>query len=110
MTLRLAALHADLWHGFGPLDVWRRKSQVLDAWCARLGRDPRDIERAVSFGQHQLDLAPTYAAAGAGHIIYLMGPPFDLRPVAELLAWRERWRSSGTSARSPDCSKQARRR
>ena len=110
VTLRLAALHADLWHGFGPLDVWRRKSQVLNEWCARLGRNPREIERAVSFGQHQLDLAPKYAAAGAGHIIYLMGAPFDLRPVEDLLAWRERWRSSCTSALSPDCSKKARRR
>lgn len=90
VTLRLAAQHADIWHAFGPVDTWRRKSAVLDEWCARLGRDPRDIERSVTFGQHQLQQASDYAAAGAGHIIYMMGPPFDLRPVEELLAWRRR--------------------
>ena len=34
-TLRYAARHADIWHGFGRPDVIRHKNQVLDEWCAR---------------------------------------------------------------------------
>ena len=37
-TLRLVAQHADIWHGFGDVETLRRKSGVLDDWCAREGR------------------------------------------------------------------------
>jgi len=46
-TLRLVAEHADIWHGFGDPEVLARKNQVLDDWCARVGRDPGEIERSA---------------------------------------------------------------
>ena len=46
-TLRLVAEHADQWNGFGPPDSYARKNQILDEWCAKVGRDPADIERTV---------------------------------------------------------------
>jgi probable F420-dependent oxidoreductase len=47
-TLRLAAEHANIWHGFGDIDTLARKNQILDEWCAKIGRDPGDIERSTS--------------------------------------------------------------
>ena len=46
-TLRLVAQHADIWHGFGDLDVLAHKNEVLDRWCAEVGRDAADIERST---------------------------------------------------------------
>jgi probable F420-dependent oxidoreductase len=47
-TLRLVAEHADIWHGFGDLDALAHKNEVLDRWCAELGRDPAEIERSTA--------------------------------------------------------------
>ncbi|MET9259848.1 LLM class F420-dependent oxidoreductase [Amycolatopsis sp. NPDC004079] len=46
-TLRTAARHADIWHGEGTPEELARKHAVLDAWCAREGREPASIERAA---------------------------------------------------------------
>ena len=46
-TLRLVAEHADIWHGFGDADVLAHKNEVLDGWCAQVGRDPGEIERSA---------------------------------------------------------------
>lgn len=47
-TLRLAAEHANIWHGFGSVDTLARKNRILDEWCAEIGRDPGEIERSTS--------------------------------------------------------------
>jgi alkanesulfonate monooxygenase SsuD/methylene tetrahydromethanopterin reductase-like flavin-dependent oxidoreductase (luciferase family) len=47
-TLRIAARHADLTHWFAAsLDQLRHKSEVLERYCADIGRDPSTIERAI---------------------------------------------------------------
>jgi F420-dependent oxidoreductase-like protein len=48
-TLRIAAKHADMTHWF-PLgmDVLRHKSEVLEGYCAEIGRDPASIERTMA--------------------------------------------------------------
>ena len=50
-TLRLVAEHADTWHGFGDVDTLRHKNEVLDRWCAEVGRDPAEIERSAATRQ-----------------------------------------------------------
>jgi probable F420-dependent oxidoreductase len=47
-TLRLAAEYANIWHGFGDVDTLAHKNHILDEWCAKLGRDPGEIERSTS--------------------------------------------------------------
>ena len=47
-TLRLVAEHADIWHGFGELDELAHKNEVLNSWCAEVGRDPAEIERSTA--------------------------------------------------------------
>lgn len=50
-TLRAAARYADGWNApyLGP-DQWKAKSQVLDQWCQKHGRDPRTILRTANVG------------------------------------------------------------
>jgi probable F420-dependent oxidoreductase len=89
VTLRLAAEHADIWHGFGPAEKWQHKNQVLDEWCDRIGRERTAIERSVSMGRDELDNLQAYVDAGAQHFILGWGAPWDLEPVRRLLAWRD---------------------
>ncbi|HEX5614855.1 MAG TPA: LLM class F420-dependent oxidoreductase [Acidimicrobiia bacterium] len=89
VTLRLTAEHADMWNSFGPPEHFAHKNAVLDEWCARLDRAPHQIERTVSIRPNEVDDHQAYLDAGAEHIIVMTGPPFDLEPVARLLAARD---------------------
>jgi probable F420-dependent oxidoreductase len=46
-TLRIAAAHADIWHGFGDAQKLNELHGILDGWCAAIGRDPSEIERST---------------------------------------------------------------
>jgi probable F420-dependent oxidoreductase len=88
VTLRITAEHADIWHGFGPLDRFKHKSAVLDDWCAKVGRDPDEIERSVTASD--AEHAERFHGAGATFIVYSDGGPrYDLGPLRELVAWRD---------------------
>ena len=91
-TLRVVAEHADIWHGFGAPEEVARKVQVLDRWCAEVGRDPGEIERSVGVGagvapgpaaQALLDLGVTLLTTGVS------GPEHDLDLLRQWLAWRD---------------------
>ena len=43
-TLRTVAKYADMWNAMGPLELMRRKVDVLGEHCAAVGRDIADIE------------------------------------------------------------------
>src|ERR1700719_4304724 len=48
-SLPAVARHADIWHSFPfPIDVYHRKSKLLDDLAAAAGRDGADIERSVA--------------------------------------------------------------
>jgi F420-dependent oxidoreductase-like protein len=50
-TLRTAARFADGWNApYLAPDQWRKKSGVLDEWCATFGRDPASIARTINVG------------------------------------------------------------
>jgi probable F420-dependent oxidoreductase len=90
-TLRLVAEYADIWHSFADVETLKRKSLILDDWCARVGRDPSEIERSVGVpkgepaevGPALLDAGGTLLTIGVG------GPDYDLTQVARWLAWRD---------------------
>jgi alkanesulfonate monooxygenase SsuD/methylene tetrahydromethanopterin reductase-like flavin-dependent oxidoreductase (luciferase family) len=90
VTLRLVAQYADLWNGFGDPAGARRLNGVLDGWCARVERDPAAIERSITIGPWQVPLADQYLAAGVTHLIIgADGSAASLRPLADLVAWRD---------------------
>jgi probable F420-dependent oxidoreductase len=85
VTLRLVAEHADAWNSFGPPETYAHKNGVLDEWCARVGRDPRAIERTVLIEAEDAGRLDEYVAAGAEHVIVGLAHPFDLTPALTLL-------------------------
>jgi probable F420-dependent oxidoreductase len=91
VTLCIVAQHATIWNGQGEPDVLGRKNRILDEWCAKVGRDPQEIERSAQIFGSQLDKLDEYLAEGITHFICdAKGPDYDLAPLQKLLAWRDR--------------------
>lgn len=88
VTLKLTAQYADAHNAFGPVENFKHKMDVLNEWCDKLGRDPKEIERTVGINAKDLDDAQAYEEAGADHLIVMTGSPFDLAPVEKYLAQR----------------------
>lgn len=86
VTLRLVARYADAWNAFGPPASYAAKSAVLDDWCHKLERNPREIERTAALQPDEVSAWSEYLAAGAQHLIVMTPAPYDLGPVEELLA------------------------
>ncbi|GII66833.1 LLM class F420-dependent oxidoreductase [Sphaerisporangium krabiense] len=85
VVLRTVARHADAWNTM----AWRFEegNGTLDEWCARLDRDPAEIERSCFLtAPEHLDQVDRLVAAGARHIIMQVGDPFDLGLVDRLLS------------------------
>ncbi|MEV8360308.1 LLM class flavin-dependent oxidoreductase [Microbacterium sp. NPDC076895] len=96
-TLRLVAEHAAIWHTFTPIEKIPHKLDVLHDWCARVGRDPADIEIATGFTPRgfgpllEQDALERLHPLGVRFIIpSIDGPDYDLSPVKPLLEWRDR--------------------
>jgi probable F420-dependent oxidoreductase len=82
-TLRMVAEHAQMWNGIGDPDTLAHKNNVINRWCAEIGRDPSEIERTALVSA---DVEPErYVAAGITHLILTSGHPFDLAPLQRLL-------------------------
>ncbi len=93
VTLRITAEHADIWHGFGSPDEFRRLNRVLDDWCVKVGRDPAEIERAVGVPREQnrdIAFGDALFAAGAEQLtLPVQGPRFGISELAEWIDWRD---------------------
>ncbi|MEW6635916.1 MAG: LLM class F420-dependent oxidoreductase, partial [Actinomycetota bacterium] len=94
VTLRIVAEHAHIWNGIGDVEKVRRKSAILDEWCRKVGRDPKEIERSVLINDPaHIEHADRYVEAGFTHLIFgSSGPNYDLGPLRELVAWRDDYR------------------
>jgi probable F420-dependent oxidoreductase len=88
VTLRLVAELADMSNTPGSPDVVRRKNQVIDEWCERVGRNPGEIERTCNIPLAAVDDIPQYVAAGAQRLQIQLDHPFDLKPVEKALRAR----------------------
>jgi hypothetical protein len=90
-TLRLVAEHADIWHGFGDVETFARKSRVLDGHCADVGRDPAQVERSVGVRQPPEAIGERLVELGASlFTVGLGGPEYGLGLVERWVAWRDR--------------------
>ena len=93
VTLRLVAEHAQMWHSFGDAEVYRRKSAILDEHCAKVGRDPSEIERVWGAGSNSLERADALADEGIHELTIGIGgngSGYDLGELRELVKWRDR--------------------
>jgi len=89
-TLRYTAEHADIWHGFGDADTITHKGQVLDRWCAEVGRDPAEIVRSTKVERSPADVADGLLKAGIRlFTISASGPRYDLGVARDWIAWRD---------------------
>lgn len=90
-TLRIVAQQADIWHGFGNAEKVAHKHSVLDAWCAKVGRDPLEIERSAGVppGHPATSAEGLYAVGTRLFTIGVGGPKYDLGPVRDLISWRD---------------------
>ncbi len=86
VTLRLVAQFADSWNTFGPPASFAAKSAVLDEWCKKLDRNPKEVERTAALQPDEVGNWAEYLDAGAQHLIVMTGAPYDLGPVEQLLA------------------------
>jgi probable F420-dependent oxidoreductase len=91
VTLRIVAEHADIWNGFGDAETFKHKNGVLDEWCAKVGRNPADIERsAVLMEPKHFEEIDGMVEAGITHfLVGVSPPPFDYGPLRHVLAWRD---------------------
>jgi len=90
-TLRLVAKHADIWHGFGDASTVERKHDVLDRWCADVGRDPAEIERSVTVAGPPHAGADELLRLGTRLFVVSAGAPdYDLALAAQWVQFRDR--------------------
>jgi probable F420-dependent oxidoreductase len=90
VTLRIVAEHADIWNGFGDPEQARRKTRILDDWCVKVERDPKEIERSILIRPDQIESADRYVVYGITHLMLgFTGPHYDLSPLKKLVAWRD---------------------
>jgi probable F420-dependent oxidoreductase len=92
VTLRIVAEHADLWHAFGDPATMKRKSAILDDWCAKVGRDPAQIRRSTTIARLTGDRQDPEAFLELGFsdfVVSVQGPDWDLAPLERALAWRD---------------------
>lgn len=89
VTLKIVAEHADIWNGFGPVESFKHKNEILTNWCHEVGRDPAAVERSVLIAAHEVSQLDAFVAAGANHIILGMGSPWPYNLVEQMVAWRD---------------------
>lgn len=92
-TLQYTARHADTWH-FWWSDEWARKNEILNEWCAKLGRDPSEISRSVGVDVDKVEdfdaLFEELAAAPMDEItLGTGGPDYQMDQMQRFLDWRD---------------------
>jgi probable F420-dependent oxidoreductase len=89
VMLRLVAEHAQMWNTIGSVHDFERKSAVLEEWCAKLGRDPREIERTANVGGLTAKGVDEWLKAGLQHFVLRIAHPFDTRELERVLKLRD---------------------
>ena len=89
-TLRIVARHAGIWHSFGGLETFKRKSAILAEHCAAAGTSFESIERSIGVGKPPAGIADGFVEAGARlFTVGIGGPDYDLSLLREWVAWRD---------------------
>jgi len=85
VTLRLVAEHAQMWNALGDPGEYARKSRILDEWCQRIGRDPKEIERTANVTVRTPRDIQDWLDAGLQHFVLRLAQPFDTKTLERVL-------------------------
>jgi probable F420-dependent oxidoreductase len=93
VTLRIVAEHADEWHTFGEPRALAHKARVLDDWCEKVGRDPKEIVRSTTISSQsrgeQRDGEQLIELGFTDFVVSVQGPDWNLQELERALAWRD---------------------
>ena len=89
VMLRLVAEHAHMWNSIAGVDEYRHKSGLIDEYCRRIGRDPREIERTANVGGLSPKVIQEWLDAGLQHFILRLAHPFDMKALERVLRVRD---------------------
>jgi F420-dependent oxidoreductase-like protein len=106
-TLRIVAEHGDIWNsGFGDMDMFKHKLDVLAGHCADVGRDPADIRKSLTCrmiireDQAEADEARRQLeAAGSSRFSWFVGTPEQA--VEAMKPWAEQGAGDFLMAAAP---------
>jgi probable F420-dependent oxidoreductase len=82
VTLRLVAEHAQMWNCLGTPKEYAHKSMILDEWCHKIGRDPKEIERTSNVSITSPKQIAEWLDAGLQHFVLRLAHPFDTKGLA----------------------------
>ena len=89
-TLRITAKYASMWHGFGDVATFKHKLEVLDKWCAEIGRNPQEIERCSGVRPDYTEKTfEEFVKIGVTHFILGTGVPANFEMLQQLVRWRD---------------------
>ncbi|MDQ6722300.1 MAG: LLM class F420-dependent oxidoreductase [Candidatus Dormibacteraeota bacterium] len=85
VTLKLVAEHAQMWNCLGTPKEYARKSKILEEWCHKIGRDPKEIERTSNVSITSPKQIAEWLDAGLQHFVLRLAHPFDTKGLARIL-------------------------
>ncbi len=89
VMLRLVAEHAQMWNSIASSSEFARKSALVDDYCKRIGRDPREIERTANVGGLTPKVVDEWLKAGLQHFVLRLAHPFDTKDLQRVLKERD---------------------
>jgi probable F420-dependent oxidoreductase len=89
VVLRLVAEHAQMWNGQGTPEEYSHKMAVLDQWCERAGRDPKEIERTANVSAMSPKQMDRWLEVGLQHFVVRLAHPYDTRALERMLKVRD---------------------
>ena len=71
------------------LNVFEPSYSVVNEWCAKAGRDPREIERTANVGGLTAKGVQEWLDAGLQHFVLRMAHPFGTKDVERMIKLRD---------------------
>ncbi len=88
-TIPLVARHATIWHIFTNPEEFAVKDAILREECAKIGRDPNEIERSAGVPGGIAEAETLLEAGVSTFTIGIGGLDYDLSQVREWVRWRD---------------------
>jgi probable F420-dependent oxidoreductase len=89
VVLRLVAEHAQMWNAIASPEQYAHKSAVLDEWCHRIGRDPKEIERTANVPSPSQRDVDAWLKAGLQHFVLRLAQPFATKDLERVIKLRD---------------------